>query len=178
MFTCCCLATVFSVVMTYSCENSSYSFNNALYLIDVLYQSRICKADYVYLIWCYNSCLATWMVKSLNAAKFRPFIFSDPGFAMSLCFYHVRSHDFVRLPLVACTVLLYNRIHMEVESHVQIENPVCTLENVEWCRGTCFGCASILRGGWVSAINSLKGHARVNTGLISVWFGSWFKVGS
>jgi hypothetical protein len=52
------------------------------------------------------------MVVSLTTAKFKPLVFFKSGFVL---FYteHVHSHDFVRLLLVAGTILLYNRVHTE-----------------------------------------------------------------
>jgi hypothetical protein len=56
--------------------------------------------------------LVTWTIVNLTAAKFKPLIFSA---CPRLVLYreHVHSHAFVWLLLVACTILLYNRIHTE-----------------------------------------------------------------
>jgi hypothetical protein len=80
------------------------------------------------LILCYNGSLVTWTVVSLTIAKFKPLIFSLSGFAL-----YVYSHDFVWLLLVAWTVLLHNRIHMDGWKLCANRGPICTLENFQWC---------------------------------------------
>jgi hypothetical protein len=51
----------------------------------------------------------------LTTDKFKPLIFSMSGFTFSYT-----SHDFVWLLLVACTILLHNRIHTEESTVVSI----------------------------------------------------------
>jgi hypothetical protein len=50
-----------------------------------------------------------------------------------LCCEHVHSNDFVWLPLVVCTILLYNRIHTNVWKLCANRGTVCTLEKFQWC---------------------------------------------
>jgi hypothetical protein len=111
---------------------------------------RLCKADHIYLV--------TWTAVRLTAAKLKPLIFY-----MSCC-EHIHSHDFIRLLLVACTILLYNRIHAEGWDPRANRGPVCTLENFQWFGEPCFVGAVIWQA---SAANSQAGQAWVITDLIS-----------
>jgi hypothetical protein len=47
--------------------------------------------------------------------------------------------------IFACTVLLYNRIHMEGWKPCANHGLVCTLENFQWCGEPCFIGAAIAR---------------------------------
>jgi hypothetical protein len=80
----------------------------------------------ILLILRYNGSLVTWTVLSLTTAKFKPLIFSMSGFTLS---YTVM---ILWLPLVACTILLYNHIHMEGWKSCANRGPMCNLENVQW----------------------------------------------
>jgi hypothetical protein len=87
-------------------------------------------------ILCYNGSLVTWTAVSLTTAKFKPLILSFSG---SPCptREHVHSHDFIWLLLVACTILLHNRIHRENWKPCATRGPVYTLENFKYCGETC-----------------------------------------
>jgi hypothetical protein len=80
-------------------------------------------------ILCYNGSLFTWTVVSLTTAKFKPLIFSTPGFALSYIANVFTLMIFVWLLLVACIILLYNHIHTEVWKPRANHGEVCTLEN-------------------------------------------------
>jgi hypothetical protein len=88
----------------------------------------------ILLILCCNGSILIWTVVSLTTAKLKSLIFFYVRFRLILYCKHVDSHDFVWLMLVACTILLYNRIHMEVWKPCTNRGPVCTLENFQWCR--------------------------------------------
>jgi hypothetical protein len=67
----------------------------------------------ILLILRYNGSLVTWTVVSLITARFKPLIFSIYGFAL---FYTANTFILIILygfPLVACTIPLYNRIHIK-----------------------------------------------------------------
>jgi hypothetical protein len=49
----------------------------------------------------------------LTTSKFKPLIFFYVWLHLALYRKHVHSHDSVWLLLASCTILLYNRIHME-----------------------------------------------------------------
>jgi hypothetical protein len=67
---------------------------------------------YILRILCYNDSLVTRTVVSVTTAKFKPLIFSV-WLHLVLYIEHVNCHDFVGLLLVACKILIYNRIHTE-----------------------------------------------------------------
>jgi hypothetical protein len=100
----------------------------------------------ILLILRYNGSLITWTVISLTIAKFNPLIFSFVWLHIVLYRECVHSHDFVGLLLVACTILLYNRIYAGGWKSCSNRGPVCTLENFQWCAKPCFAGATILRG--------------------------------
>jgi hypothetical protein len=85
---------------------------------------------------CYNGCLVTWTVLSLTTAWLHLVLYRE----------HVHFRDYVWLLLVACTIFLYNRIHMEGWKPCTNRRPVWTLENFQWCAEPCFVGAAILRG--------------------------------
>jgi hypothetical protein len=95
---------------------------------------------------CYNDSLVTWTVVSLTAPKFKPYILCV-RLRLVLWSEHVRSHDFVWPLLVACTILLYNRIHTEGWKPYANREPVCTLDHFQWCGEPCFADTAILREG-------------------------------
>jgi hypothetical protein len=74
-----------------------------LHYIQVLCQYRLCKADLAHLIYL----ILQQQLSHLNGSN--------------------HSHDFVWLLLVACTILLYNRIHTEGWKPCVNRGPVCTL---------------------------------------------------
>jgi hypothetical protein len=79
-------------------------------------------------ILCYNGSLVTWTVVSMTTAKFKPLIYSV---WFRLIVYRETcsfSCFFIWLLLVACTILLYNRIHTEGWKLCVNRGPVCTLE--------------------------------------------------
>jgi hypothetical protein len=97
----------------------------------------------ILLILCYNGSLVTWTVISFTAAKFKLLIFFVPGFAVSYA-----ANMFILMILfllVACTILLYNHIHMEGWKPCRNCGPVCTLENFQWHGEPCFAGAANLR---------------------------------
>jgi hypothetical protein len=104
------------------------------------------------LILCYNGSLVTWTVVSLTTAKFKPLIFSV-WFRLVLYCEYVHSQDFIWLLLVAYTILLHDRTHMEGWKPCANRGPVCTLENFQWCGEPCFAGAAILthccRATWI-----------------------------
>jgi hypothetical protein len=87
------------------------------------WQSRSCLANL-----CYNSSLVTWTVVSLTTAKSKPLIFFYAWLRLLVRYEHVHSHDFVWLLLVACILLLYNRIRVYKNGWKPCANrgPVCT----------------------------------------------------
>jgi hypothetical protein len=91
---------------------------------------------------CYNDRLVTWTVVFLTAAKFKPLIFPVSGFALSnvadICIFMILCDM-----LVACIILLYNRIHTEVWKPFVNREPVCALENCQCCGEFCFAGAVI-----------------------------------
>jgi hypothetical protein len=66
----------------------------------------------VLLILWYNGSFITWTVVILAAAELNP-LYICVWLRLVLCCEHVRSHDFMWLLVVACTVFLYNRMHKE-----------------------------------------------------------------
>jgi hypothetical protein len=108
---------------------------------------------HILLILCYRGSVVTLTVLSLTVAKFKPFIITMSGFAWSYTYCeHVHSHDFVWLMLVVCTIMLYNRIHTESWKPCANCEPLCPLENFQWCGEPCFVGAAILRGRCLSQI--------------------------
>jgi hypothetical protein len=83
-----------------------------LHYMQVLCRSRLCKAYHVYLLYL----ILQQQLSHLNSPKLDQSQDSDI-FYVWLCLVlnheHVISHDSVWLQFVACTILLYNRIHME-----------------------------------------------------------------
>jgi hypothetical protein len=104
------------------------------------------------LILCYYGILVIWTVVSFTTANFKPLTFYV-WLRLVLQHEHVHSHYFVWLLLVACTILLYNRIHTESSKLCENLGPVYTLENLKWCRKACFVGAAILRGGCLPLAN-------------------------
>jgi hypothetical protein len=78
----------------------------------------------------YNGSLVTWTVVSLTATKCKPPIFSVSVFALSYV-ANIVIHYFIWPLLIACTILLYNRIHTEGWTPCANLGPVCTLENFQ-----------------------------------------------
>jgi hypothetical protein len=93
-------------------------------------------------ILCYNSTLVTWTIISLTTASYIFYVWLHPV----LYSKHVHSHDFVWLLLVACTILIYNRVHMEGWKLCANCGLMCTLENFQWCAEPCFACGAIISG--------------------------------
>jgi hypothetical protein len=122
-----------------------------LHYTQVLCPYRLYTADHAYL----TDLMLQWQLSHLNglsltATKFKP-LFSV---WLHLVLYreHVHFHDFVWLLLLACTTLLYNRIHMEGWKPCANRGPMCTLENFQWCAEPCFAYAAILSGRCLSLI--------------------------
>jgi hypothetical protein len=90
-----------------------------VHYIQVLCQSRLCKADHAYLTYL----MLQRQLSHLNGRKL-------DHRQVQASYKHVHSHDFVWLLLVT----YINR------------GPVCTLENFQWCEELCFVSAAILRG--------------------------------
>jgi hypothetical protein len=82
-----------------------------LQCIQVLCQSRHCKADNAYSFTsCYNGSFVTWMVISLTTVKFKPLIFSVPGFALTYAANMIILmilYDFCLLLVQFCYIILY-----------------------------------------------------------------------
>jgi hypothetical protein len=79
----------------------------------------------------------------------------------------VHPHDFAGLLLVACTLLLYSRMHTGGWKPCANRGPVCTLENFQWCGEFCFVGAAVLRGRCLSLIPRRGKHKSFR---ISVYF--------
>jgi hypothetical protein len=95
----------------------------------ILCQSRLSKADHVYLIYV----MLQQQLSHLNGRKFDRAMFKLPNICVCLrlvlCCEHDHSYDFLWLLLVACIVLLYNVYTWEAESLGQIADP-CALWKV------------------------------------------------
>jgi hypothetical protein len=123
---------------------------------------------------CYNGSWVTRAVVSLTTAKFKPHI-SYVWLRLVLYKEYVHSHDFVWLLLVACTILLSNRIHGEGWKPCANHGPVCTLENFQWCGVPSFVGAAILRGRCLLLVprkgkdRSLLNWSVPYGGLVSCW---------
>jgi hypothetical protein len=78
------------------------------------------------------------------------------GFSLALYYEHVHSHDFIWPLLIACTISLYNLIHMEGWKPCANRGAVCTLENFQWCGELFFVDAAVLRGGCLPLIPRRK----------------------
>jgi hypothetical protein len=75
---------------------------------------------YVLLILCYNGSLVTWTVVNVTTAKFKLFVFSEPGYTLPYTanmFIFMILYDFCMLAAQFCYVIVYIR---KVESRVQI----------------------------------------------------------
>jgi hypothetical protein len=86
---------------------------------------------------CYNGSLVTWTVVSVTTAKFKPRIFSVPGFALSYTtnmFILMILYDFCLLPAQFCYLIVYIRT---VESRVQIAD-LCVPWKIPMVRRTLF----------------------------------------
>jgi hypothetical protein len=97
-------------------------------------------------ILCYNVSLVTWIVLSLTITKFKPFIFSITGFALSYTtniFILMILYDFSVLPTWFYYIILYI---WKVWKPFANRGPVYTLKNFKWCGKPCFVGAAILRG--------------------------------
>jgi hypothetical protein len=77
---------------------------------------------FILLILCYNGSLVTWTVVNFTAAKFKSFIFSILGFALSYAansFILTVLYGFCLLPAQFCYIIVYVD---KVEIRVQIAN--------------------------------------------------------
>jgi hypothetical protein len=92
-------------------------------------------------ILCYKGSLVAWMYVCLTSLSY----FLCLAAPRPVYCERVHSHDFVCLLLVACTILLYNRIHKEDWKPCENREFVCTLENFQCCGQPCFIGAAILR---------------------------------
>jgi hypothetical protein len=110
-----------------------------LYYIQVLCQSRLCKAGHAYLILCYNGSLVTWTVVSLTTAKFKPLIFSVFGFALSYTanmFILVILYDFCFLIMRNVHLLFMNpSILFNCHRHISVQR---TTTNTLFLLITCW----------------------------------------
>jgi hypothetical protein len=70
-----------------------------LLFIQFLCQSRLCKADHMLLILCYND---SWVTRRASYIFYVRLL-------LVLCCEHVHSYDFVWLLLVACTILSHTQ---------------------------------------------------------------------
>jgi hypothetical protein len=87
----------------------SWKFFHVHY-IQVFCQSKLCKADHVCLILCYNGSLVAWMVVSLTIAKCKHLVFLMSGFALSYTgnmFILMILYDFCLLLAQFCYVIIY-----------------------------------------------------------------------
>jgi hypothetical protein len=94
---------------------------------------------------CYNGSPVTWTVVCLTTAKFMTLIFSASGFVLP----DVNCHGFVWRVLVASIILLYNHICTEAWKPCANCEPVCSVENFQWCRELYFAGAAILVNGFL-----------------------------
>jgi hypothetical protein len=88
-------------------------------------------------ILCYNGSVVTWTVVSLTTAKFKPLVFSVPGFVLSYAanmFILMVLCDFCLFPAQFCYIIVYTR---KVENRVQITTGV-HLRKFPLARGTLF----------------------------------------
>jgi hypothetical protein len=118
-----------------------------LHYIQILCQYTLSKANHAYLTYP----MLQRQLSHLNGRKLdRLQVEASYIFYLSirlvLCCERVHSHYFIWLLFVACTILLYNRIHTEGWKLCANRGPVCTLENFQCCGEPCFGGAAILRG--------------------------------
>jgi hypothetical protein len=94
----------------------------------------------------YGYGLNTWTVVQLTAANFKPFIFCA-GLRLVQCNEHFHFHDYGRLLLAFCIILLCTRKRTEFgKSHVY-RRPMCVLENCQWCSFNRWICAAKSQAG-------------------------------
>jgi hypothetical protein len=117
-----------------------------LHYIQVLCQSKLCKADHAYLTYLMLQQLSHLNGHKLDHCQVEASYIFYVQFCLLLYCEHVYAHDFIWLLLVACTVLLHNYIYMKGWKPWANCGPVCSLENFHWCGEPCFVGAAILRG--------------------------------
>jgi hypothetical protein len=81
-----------------------------LHCAQVFCQSRLCKADHVFLILCYNGSLITSTVVSVTTATYNSLMLSISGFALSYIanmFILMILYDFCLLPVQFCYIIVY-----------------------------------------------------------------------
>jgi hypothetical protein len=118
-----------------------------VHYIQVFCQYRLCKANHVYLTYL----MLQRQPSHLNGRKLdRLQVYASYIFYAQHCLVlrceHVLSYDFVWLLLVACIILLCDRIHAERWKQCENRGPVRISENSQWCGEPCFTGAAILRG--------------------------------
>jgi hypothetical protein len=87
----------------------------------------------------------------------------------------VHAHDFVWLLFVACTILLYNRIHMGGWKLCANRGPLGTLENFQWYAGPCYaGAVTNFQEGQTQVITDVKSqiqsHIATDGWSVSIFF--------
>jgi hypothetical protein len=115
--------------------------------IQVLSQSRLCKADHAYRTYL----MLQRQLSHLNCCKlgYRQveiyYIFMS-GYV--LCYTANMFIIMIYMFSVCCVhnFFLYNRIHTEGLKPCANREPMCTLDNFQWCREPCYVRAAILRG--------------------------------